>query len=133
MKEIYTLIIGAGISAFLIFLYLHYKIRKFSITKKVLNGNKDVKRMYYILKKNHFTVLKIGKSVKFYLFFDNKRIENEFKIDAVVKKNKKYLCFISDTNEVTRDMILYSMVTGIMDGILINIMDFSFKIYKIKR
>ncbi len=132
MKELYTLIIGAGFSLFLIYIYTAYKIKKLHITKSVIAGDKSIKRMYYILKKNGFKVLKMGKSFKFFIFFNNRRITNELHIDAIVKKEKKYLCFITDSDDVTQKMILYSMVTGILNGLLINVMDFSFKEYKIK-
>ncbi len=133
MKEIYTLIVGLSIISFLLFLYIRYKIKKLKIGKKVINGGKDIQRMYYILKKNNYKILKLGKLMKFYIIFDDKKIKNELYINAIVKKDKKYLCFISNNYEITEKMILYNLLTNIYNGLIIDVENFNIKEYRIKQ
>lgn len=94
--ELYTLIIGIIFISFLIFLYYSYKIRKNKIIKFIVKGDKKIKRMHYILKKNGFHLNNVNKTLMFNISLDDKFFQNKFNVIAIAKKdNRNYLCYLN--------------------------------------
>lgn len=94
--ELYTLIFGIILISFLIFLYYSYKIRKNRIIKFIVKGDKKIKRMHYILKKNGFRIYNVNKTLKFNISLGDRFFQNKYNIIAMAQKaNRNYLCFLN--------------------------------------
>lgn len=133
--EIITLITGILVIGILTGVYINYRVRQYIIRKFVVKGNKEIKRLHYILKINKFKIVDVDKKIRFKVLIGNKTHKFDFNVIALAKKKKKrYICFIQQDFEQVLDyeMLFKTIMTKCIRGLVINPELFDLQEYRLK-
>lgn len=135
-SEIYTLIAGVLVVGSLSIIYLKYYFKSVRIRKKIVYGNKSIKRAYYILKHSGFRIIDIHREYRYNIITEGERISRKVLIDIIASKSgKRYAIFYAHDKgvELLNEKILFKLLLSkITNCLIINPEEFSKKEYEIK-
>ncbi len=135
-SEIYTLIAGVLVVGTLSIIYLKYYIKNVKIRKKVVYGNKSIKRAYYILKHSGFKIIDINREYKYNIISEDEKISRKVLIDIIASKSgKRYAVFYADdggANSLNEKILFRLLLSKITHCLILNPEEFSKEEYEIK-
>ncbi|MBU1078425.1 MAG: hypothetical protein KKH98_14100 [Spirochaetes bacterium] len=134
--EIMTLITGVFVLGFLTGIYLRFRLKKRKITKFIVKGSKDIKRLHYILKSNKFKIIDVNKNFKYKILINNNETRYSFSVPVIAKrKRRKYICFLppEGTESIDHEILFKTKILNLDRGLMILPDTFKFYEYRIKK